>query len=59
MMTIMEKEVKNMPTYAANKEFIVARPVEGELWFWGSWNDEVKDRNAALDIGGVVLRNAC
>ena len=38
--------------------YIVARLVEGELWYWGSWEDEKAARRVAdtFDNGIVVER---
>ena len=49
--------VNNIPTYAINYDFIVARRVDDELWFWGAWNDRDKANEVALEIGGVVVTN--
>ena len=45
--------VKNLPTIY--KEFVVARAVDGELWFWGSWDSEETAHTVAIDIDGIVV----
>ena len=45
--------VKNLP--ATHKEFVVARAVDGELWFWGSWDSEETAHMVAIDIDGIVV----
>lgn len=35
--------------------YIVARQVDGELWYWGGYNAYAKAFLVACDIGGVVL----
>ena len=37
------------------KRYIVARISECELWFWGSWDDLDKAREAAKDIDGIII----
>lgn len=49
-------KVKNVSGYAFEKEYIVARPVDGELWFWGAWSDKKKADATAKEVGGIVLR---
>lgn len=36
------------------EEFIVARDVEGEKWYWGSWDDRDRANEVAIQIGGEV-----
>ena len=45
--------VKNLPT--THKEFVVARAVEGDLWYWGSWDSEETAHTVANDINGIVV----
>ena len=46
-------KVNNLPnTY---KQYIVARAVDGELWFWGSWDDEERAHTVANEIDGIVV----
>ena len=50
--------INNIPTYANEYKYIVARRVDGKLWFWGAWNDRVKANDVAEELGnGVVLVN--
>ena len=53
----MTNKVNNMPKYAETKKYIVARRVDGELWFWGAWDDRNTANEVALEIGGITLRN--
>lgn len=46
--------INNLPTYANEYKYIVARRVDGELWFWGAWNDRNKANEVAIEIGGEV-----
>lgn len=45
--------INNMPN--TTKKYIVARRVDGELWFWGSWDDRDRANEVALEIGGEVI----
>ena len=49
--------INNMPRYAENYDYIVARRVDGEYWFWGAWNDRDRANEVALEEGCVVFRN--
>ena len=37
------------------QKYIVATNVNGEWWFWGSYNNMFKARTVANDIGGSVF----
>ena len=58
MKTINAKAViQNKPEYPLSK-YIVCKAVDGQLWFWGSWND----LNIALKVAkkfsnGCVVEN--
>lgn len=49
--------INNLPAYANEYKYIVARRVDGELWFWGAWNDRNKANEVAIKIGGEVATN--
>lgn len=50
--------VKNVADYAKDYKYIVARNIDGELWFWGAWNDRNKANEVAIELGnGVVIVN--
>lgn len=49
--------INNLPTYAADYRYIVCRRVDGELWFYGAWNDRNKANEVALEIFGEVVTN--
>ena len=48
-------EVNNMPEKV--HKFVVARVDTSDmrLWYWGSWEELDRARQAAEEIGGVVL----
>ena len=49
--------VKNLSNYAINYKYIVASDVDGDLWFYGAWNDENRAYEVARNIRGVVVKN--
>lgn len=49
--------IQNVPEYAKNYKYIVARRVDGELYFWGAWNDRNKSNEVAIEIDGEVVTN--
>ena len=48
-------KINNMPDYANDYKYVVARIVDDDLWFWGAYNDYRKAINAAIDTGGIVV----
>ena len=46
-------KVNNLPDEP--KRYVVARVIDCGLWFWGSYDDEDKAKQAAKEIEGVVL----
>ena len=49
--------IQNVAEYAKNYKYIVVRRVDGELYFWGAWNDRNKANEVAIEIGGEVVTN--
>ena len=49
--------IKNLSDYATKYNYIVASAVDGDLWFYGAWNDETRAYEVAREIGGVVIKN--
>ena len=49
--------VKNLPEYANEYKYIVASQIDGDLLFWGAWNNMKKAIKAAEEIGGKVVMN--
>ncbi len=52
----VQTDVKNLPDYPLRK-YVVARPFDGVLWFWGTWDDKDKAREVAREMNGVVVTN--
>ncbi len=53
----VEIMINNVPDYAEGYKCIVARVVGSEFYFYGAWNNLLRAREVAAEIGGVVLRN--
>lgn len=49
--------INNLPTYANDYDYLVVRRVDGELWFWGAWDDRNEANRVAIEIGGEVVIN--
>ena len=49
--------INNLPTYATDYRYIVARRIDGELWFYGAWDDANTANKVALEIGGETIDN--
>ena len=47
--------IYNLPRNYTNYAFITAREVDGDLWFYGAWNDRDSANEQALEIGGIML----
>lgn len=53
MMTI--ETVRNVPAYAHEHAYWVARKVEGLLWFYGAYDTADRARDVAVMVDGVVI----
>ena len=53
----MNMNINNKPAYADDYEFIVARKVDDEFWFWCAYENGFKADKVANEIGGVVFHN--
>lgn len=51
----MSVKVKNVPAIVRN--FVIAKLSDGELWYWGSWNNEEIATQVAKEIGGLIVNN--
>lgn len=52
-----ELNIKNMSDDALKYEFIVAFPLDGELWYWGAYRFSYDAESAARNAGGFVVHN--
>ena len=48
-------KINNLPEYARDYNWIVARIVDGEAWFYGAYNDEGKAFAVGTEVNGVVV----
>lgn len=55
MMTI--ETVRNVPTYAYNRPWWVAREADGDLWFYGAYDTEARAREVADMVDGLPVEN--
>ena len=55
----MNVKVNNLTETATHRKWIVARPVDGELWFYDAWSyDREEDaRTQAWEVGGILVEN--
>lgn len=49
--------INNLPDYATEYGYIVASVVDGNLWFYGAWNNADKAYEVARSIDGAVIKN--
>ena len=56
-MSIMEtKKINNCPNSVTTGDIIVVREVDGELWFYGNYgNDMLKADEVAKEVGGIQM----
>lgn len=50
-------KVNNLPVNYSKYAFIVARRANGELWFWGAFNNRNVANEVAIEEGGIVFEN--
>ena len=46
-------KIYNLPENV--KEWIVTKEVDGDLWFWGTFDNEEQARVAAINLDGIVI----
>ena len=47
--------INNLPRNYTDYAFITAREVDGDLWYYGAWNDREGGNNQAREIGGILF----
>ena len=54
----MRELINNLPQYATECKYIVAREVgdDRELWFYGAYDDRNFANEVAIEIQGVVIQ---
>lgn len=50
--------INNLPDYATEYCYIVASVVDGNLWFYGAWNNADIAYKMARNIDGAVIKNS-
>lgn len=50
-------KVNNVAEYAGEDRYWVVRIVDGEAWFYGSWETEKEATKVAKEVGGMVVEN--
>jgi len=48
-------KINNLPEYAKDCKYIVARLVDNEVWFWGAYEDLEKAFQSANEVSGIVV----
>lgn len=51
-------KVNNVPGYAYDHKYVVARLCDGEYWFWGAWDDLKEAQRVAQEMDGIVVETA-
>lgn len=46
-------EVNNLPDEI--DKYVVAKVCDGEMWFWGTYDDKSRAEKAVRDVDGVIL----
>ena len=49
--------INNEPNYAKDYNYIVARLIDDEYWFYGAYNDGAKAEKVANEVNGEVIIN--
>lgn len=47
--------INNVPDYADEYNYIVARICDRELWFYGAYDDKATADRAAEEVDGVII----
>ena len=45
--------INNLPT--DHKRYVVARIVDGDYWFWGSWDNKEDAQRAVSEISDSII----
>ena len=47
--------VYNVPTYAKEYNYMVARECDGKLWFYGAYETKERATEVAIEVRGIVV----
>ena len=50
-------KINNIPEYAKNREYIVCRYVDDELWFYGAYESQERAEEVAEMVDGWTIEN--
>lgn len=50
-------KINNLPASANHYEFVVARLVDDELWYYGAYRDGFHADQVAYSVGGIIIHN--
>jgi len=48
-------KVNNVPAYAMNYEYIVARECDDAMWFWGAYHTMKEADRVAQEVRGISI----
>ena len=48
-------EILNMPKSANKYDYVVAREVDGQFWYWGAFHEFKRAREVAEEIDGAIF----
>lgn len=54
---MLSQTVKNLPNYELKKYIVARKDENGDLWFWGTWDDRNEANRVAIEIDGEVVVN--
>lgn len=49
------KHINNLPAYASDYNYIVARICDNEFWFWGAYETFDRAQDVADEVNGIVV----
>lgn len=49
--------INNVTDTGKKCQYLVARSVDGKLWFWGGFNDFSRACQCAVSINGTIIKN--
>ena len=49
-------KVNNVPEYAMDCKYIVARNCNDSMWFYGAWNNMEIAKKTARENGGILIQ---
>ena len=53
----MTEDIKNLPDYAKQYKYVIVTIVDGELWFYGAYNDFNKATDVIKELSSYDKNN--